>query len=160
MIRQNPDVFRDIAMGYLNQIRQGQRSARRRLRDKFQARAVHQRDPSHIANDNEVFNNCSQVLTRAEFLNSSDTTGWFPIPTESGWEYIPVSTLSGYVHLEFLRERKAPAYLRAYKAMYAFYESRGKLPTTQRLDNETSGLLQAFLAEVKTKIEFMAPGIH
>jgi hypothetical protein len=83
-----------------------------------------------------------------------------PVPTASGWKYILVFTLNGYVHLELLRERKASEYLRAYKAMYAFYESHRKLPTRQRLDNETSGLLEAFLTEVKTKIEYVAPGIH
>jgi hypothetical protein len=67
---------------------------------------------------------CFQVFTREEFFNSSDATGRFPVPTASGYEYILVSTLNGYVHLELLKKRNASAYLRAYKAMYAFYESQ------------------------------------
>jgi hypothetical protein len=71
-----------------------------------------------------------------------------------------VSTLNGYANLEFLKERKASEYLHAHNSVYAFYKSHGKLPTMQRLDNETSGLLKVFLMEVKTKIEYVAPGIH
>jgi hypothetical protein len=69
-------------------------------------------------------------------MNSSDATGRFPFPTLSGYNYILVSTLKGYVHFELLRKRTAPEDLRAYKAMYAFYAGLGKTPTIQRLDNE------------------------
>jgi hypothetical protein len=158
MFRQNASVSRATALGSLDQTRQGQKSTHQRL--KVQARALYQRDPSHIVDDSEVSNICFQVLTREEFFNSSDATGRFPVLTESGWEHILVSTFNGYVHLELLKERKAHEYLRAYKAMYAFNELHKKLPTTQRMDNDTSGLLEAFLKESKTKIEYVALGIH
>jgi hypothetical protein len=75
-----------------------------------------------------------QVKTSTEFMNASDATGKFPFPTLSGWNYILVSIPKGYVHFELLRRRTAPEYLRAYKAMYAFYTGLGKTPTIQQLD--------------------------
>lgn len=159
-IRQNPDISRACAMGYLDQTRQKQNSTKQRLKRKLEARAMHDRDPSHTTDTHADSNLCFQVVTREEFFNSSDATGRFPVPTASGYEYILVSTLNGYVHLELLKARTAQEYLRAYKSMYAFYEAQGKLPTRQRLDNETSGHLEAFLREVNTKIEYVAPGIH
>jgi hypothetical protein len=77
-------------------------------------------------------------MTSTEFMNSSDATGKFPFPTLSGWNYILVSTLKGYVHFELLRRRTAPEHLQAYEAMYAFDAGLGKTPTIQRLNNESS----------------------
>jgi hypothetical protein len=116
-------------MGYLDLSRQGQKSTRQRLKDKMQSRAENQRDPSHIIDANDASNIYFQVFSREKFFDSSNATGHFPVPTASGWEYILVSTLNGYVHLELLKERKSSEYLRAYKSMYAFYVSHGKLPT-------------------------------
>jgi hypothetical protein len=160
MLRANPDVCRATAMGYLDQTRQGQRSTKHRKKATARAMAAYQYDPMDMGEESDSGNVCFQVITREQFFNSSDATGRFPIPTASGWEYILVSTLNGYVHLELLKDRTASEYRRAYTAMYAFYELHGKLPTTQRLDNESSGQLRAFLVEAKTKIEFVAPGIH
>jgi hypothetical protein len=91
---------------------------------------------------------------------SSELMGKFPFPTLSGWNYILVSTLKGYVYFELLRKRTAPEYLRAYKAMYTFYAGLGKTPTIQRLDNDSSNELQHFLKEAQVKIELVAPRIH
>ena len=170
MIRQNPPVSRATAMGYLDQSRQGMQSTRKRLRQKTQARhasatasmaaACADDNLTHIIDADSTPNLCFQVLSAKEWRNSSDATGKFPFTTMSGWNYVLVSTLKGYVHLELLRDRTASEYRRAYAAMYAFYESKGKLPTAQRLDNETSATLESFLKETKVKIEYVTPGIH
>jgi hypothetical protein len=125
MIQKNWNVSSATAMGYLDLTRQGQNSTRRRPKATVPA-DEHQRDPSHIVDANDASNMCFQVFTRDEFFNSSDATGRFPVLTASGWEYILVSTLNGYVHLELLKKRNASEYLRAYKAMHTFYESHGK----------------------------------
>ena len=170
MIRQNPPVSRATAMGYLDQSRPGMQSTRKRLRQKTQARyasatatmaaACTDDNLTHIIDADSTPNLCFQVLSAKEWRNSSDATGKFPFTTMSGWNYVLVSTLKGYVHLELLRDRTASEYRRAYAAMYAFYESNGKLPTAQRLDNETSATLESFLKETKVKIEYVTPGIH
>jgi hypothetical protein len=41
--------------------------------------------------------------------------------------------------------------------MYKFYADLGKPPIIQRLDNESSTVLENFLKEAKVKIEFVAP---
>jgi hypothetical protein len=99
-------------------------------------------------------------MTSTEFMNSSDATGKFPFFTLSGWNYILVSTFKGYVHFELIQKRTAPEYLRAYKAMYAFYTGLGKMPTIQRLDNESSNELQHFLKDSQVKIELVAPRFY
>ena len=164
MLRQNPPVSRAMAMGYLDRTRQGLNSTKgkrpkRRLTRSATATASSCND-FHLDDDTDQSQLCFQVMTREEFMNSSDATGKFPFETLSGWNYILVSTMKGYVHLQLLRSRKAPEYRRAYKEMYTFYASLGKIPTTQRLDNETSGELESFLAETQVKIEYVAPGMH
>jgi len=85
MIRQNPPISRATAMGYLDQTRQGQRSTR-------QAHATPIPDED---NDDEFLR--VMVMPVTELMNSSDATGRFPITTKSGWEYLLVSTLGGYM---------------------------------------------------------------
>jgi hypothetical protein len=167
MLRQNPPVSRAMAMGYLDRTRQGQHSTKgKKSRCKQPNSAIVTpsiRDDAaqpHLDEDSDQSHLCFQVMTREEFMNSSDATGKFPIETMSGWNYILVSTMKGYVHLQLLRNRTAPEYRRAYKDMYAFYAALGKTPTTQRLDNETSDELENYLRETRVKIEYVAPGMH
>ena len=164
MLRQNPPVTRATAMAYLDQSRQGVQSTRKRLRKNHRAKygdpPMDAANLTHIIDDSADPNLCFQVLSVDEWRNSSDATGKFPFSTMSGWNYILVSTLKGYVHMELLRDRSAAEYRRAYVAMYAFYELHGKTPTTQRLDNESSNDLETFLKESKVKIEYVTPGIH
>jgi hypothetical protein len=146
MVEQNKPVTRATAMGYLDQTRQGQQStkSKRGPRSKHPVRfsapissppspiddALH----SHIQDEFESPNLCFQVLSVKDFMNSSDATGKFPFPTVSGYNYILVSTLKGYVHFELMRSRHASEYVRVYTAMYAFYAELGKLPTTRQRD--------------------------
>jgi hypothetical protein len=62
---------------------------------------------THIIDADSTPNLCFQVLSAKEWRNSSDATGKFPFTTMSGWNYVLVSTLKGYVHLELLRDRTA-----------------------------------------------------
>ena len=168
MIRQNSPVSRATAMGYLDQSRQGQHSTRGKQASKNRRRPTSPTaspEPvdtlhSHILDDLDTSNLCFQVLSVEDFMNSSDATCEFPFPTLSGFNYILVSALKGYVHFELMRSRFASEYVRVYKAMYAFYDNLNKTPTIQRLDNETSNELQTFLREAKVKYELVAPGIH
>jgi len=56
--------------------------------------------------------------------------------------------------------RKATAYLAAYKQAFAFFNAFGKSPSFLRLDNESSGLLEAFATEAKFTIQYIPPGTH
>jgi hypothetical protein len=69
--------------------------------------------------------------------------------------------MNNYVHLELLHDRTKGEYLRAYKAMYAFFADRGKAPTLQILDNETSGELVTFLQHTaNADIQYVPPANH
>ena len=143
MIRRNPPISRATAMGYLDQTRQGQRSTR-------QANATPTPDEFLRVT----------VLTAKELMNSSDATGRFPIITKSGWEYLLVSTMGGYVHLQLLKSRSKSEYVRVYKLMYDYFQQYGHQPTIQRLDNESSSDLEVFLRACDVKIQYVPPGIH
>jgi len=56
--------------------------------------------------------------------------------------------------------RKATAFLLAYKRAFAFFHALGKSPAFLRMDNESSGLLEAYAAEAKFTIQYVPPGIH
>ena len=150
MVRQNPPVERATAMGYLDQSRQGQRSTKRPPQSTLD---------DEVEDPNDDFLRWA-VLATHDLMNSSDATGRFPIPTKSGYEYILVSTLGGYVHLQLLKSRSKAEYVRAYKAMYAYYEQYGHKPTIQRLDNESSTDLETFLRGCHVETQFVPPGIH
>jgi hypothetical protein len=154
MLRQNLPVTFATAMAYLDQHRPNHQSTKpRKGKGKQQAQAalsaaatVAMDELPHIIDEETDPNLCFQVLAVDELVKSSDATGKFPFTTLSGWNYILVSTMKGYVHFELLRSRMTPEYKRACQAMYAFYAKLNKTPTTQRLDNESSALLEEFLA--------------
>lgn len=151
MIRQNPPIERSTAMGYLDQSRQGQRSTRQHATP-----VDEDEDDTGVDDDFLRF----AMIATADLMNSSDATGRFPIPTKSGFEYILVSTLGGYVHLQLLKSRNKSEYVRAYKLMYDYYEQYGHKPTIQRLDNESSSDLETFLRACGVATQFVPPGIH
>ena len=162
MIRQNPPVERATAMGYLDQTRQGLQSTKPKRDDRHNL----VNDAEDIDTDEDYAETtaeprvCFQVLSTETWLNSTDATGRLPFTTLSGWNYVLVSTMRGYVHLQLIRDRTKAEYTRAYRDMYAFYRSHGKCPTTQRLDNETSDELEGFLREAQVQIQYVPPGIH
>ena len=157
MIRANPTVSRATAMGYLDQTRQGQHSTK-----PSPARSTQTASAGGMNDDDENDSSIKyQVLPVTEILtNASDATGRFPFPTRSGYNYLLVSTMNGYVHLELMTSRNKKEYLRVYKATYDFYESHRKKPTNQRLDNETSFALEDFLRMEQVDVQFAPPGIH
>ncbi len=99
MIHQNPPVERATAMGYLDQTRQGQRSTRSvRVTTSSVAPSTRVVDDTAPICDG-VEHLSLTVISMASFMNSSDATGRFLITTKSGYNYLLVSTIGGYVHL-------------------------------------------------------------
>jgi hypothetical protein len=157
MIRANPPVHRATAMGYLDQTRQGQHSTKPSIAPADKPESVED------TSDDDENDPCVryQVLPVTEILtNASDATGRFPFPTRSGYNYLLVSTMNGYVHLELMTSRTKKEYLRVYKSTYDFYELHKKKPTNQRLDNETSFALEDFLRMEQVEVQYAPPGIH
>ena len=75
--------------------------------------------------------------------NHSDATGMFPCKSRSGFLYLLISVMDGYVHMEPQRDRSAKEYIRTYSASLDFFDLRRRPVSTQRLDNETSSDLEA-----------------
>jgi hypothetical protein len=56
--------------------------------------------------DDDPFLRLQVLPASACTTNSSDATGKFPFPTKSGWNYLLVSTMNGYIHLELMARSK------------------------------------------------------
>jgi hypothetical protein len=66
--------------------------------------------------------------------------------------------MNGNVHLELMANRQKKEYLRVYQSTYDFYKSKGKTPTTQRLDNNETSF--ALLQLEQVEVQYAPPGIH
>ena len=145
LIRANPPSSMATAKGYLDQVRQGLQSTK--------AKETYTRRTE----DSPV-----TVLTVPISLEShSDLSGRFPVPSVTGEQYVLLSVWNGYVHMEPMANRKSASYARAFEATYAFFHSaHGSTPTLQRLDNETSGELEATLRKLHTTVTYVPPGSH
>jgi hypothetical protein len=97
-------------------------------------------------------------------LNHSDLTGRFPVTSLHGNEYMLVQYCedANYIHIEPLRSRKAPDYVKAYQAGVEFYLQHGIRPEIERLDNETSEALTDYCKSLSPPIviQYVPPGIH
>ena len=90
----------------------------------------------------------------------ADLTGRFPIVSLKGNQYLLVACWHGYFHFELMASRKAECYVRAYTKILAFFRGLGLNPSVLRLDNETSGKLEAYLKSEKVEMQFVPPGVH
>jgi hypothetical protein len=90
-----------------------------------------------------------------------DATGRFPFQSEEGYEYMLVSVYKNYIHVEPMIDRRAPSYVTAYRSAIKFFQSKGHIVSVNRLDNESSILLENFFnEEVKMEFNFIGAGNH
>lgn len=92
----------------------------------------------------------------------SDMPGRLPVRSRSGYEYLLVMFAEdpNYIHTEPMASRHAHDHTDAYRRGTAFFTERGFKPTYERLDNETSAELEAFLRQEMIKIQYVAPQQH
>ena len=63
-----------------------------------------------------------------------------------------------YIHVEPLKDRSTPSYVKAYRATIYFYKSFGYPLSLQRLDNESSALLEAYFKnEARVPFQYISP---
>jgi hypothetical protein len=74
--------------------------------------------------------------------------------------YVLITSFNGYIHAEAMPSRSAADYVKAFQITYEFFTSRGHNIEFQRLDNETSQLLEKFIKSKNIKIQYCAPGQH
>jgi hypothetical protein len=90
----------------------------------------------------------------------ADLTGRFPIMSLKGNQYLLVACWHGYFHFVLMASRKADCYVQAYTKVLAFFRGLGRNPSILRLDNETSGKLEAYLKVEHVDMQFVPPGVH
>ena len=91
---------------------------------------------------------------------SSDLTGRFPIPSTTGSQYVLVTEYEGYIHAEAMASRNHIEYVRAFKNVVKFFTALGKTPFYQRLDNESSAVLESYFKSQNITIQYCPPGQH
>jgi hypothetical protein len=91
----------------------------------------------------------------------TDQTGRFIVPSSTGNNYLMI--LYDYdtnaIFAEPLQNRAA-SILAAYKTLYAHLCAAGFRPKLQRLSNECSSLLKAFMTAEKVDYQFVPPNVH
>lgn len=156
MLTAHPPISIATAQGHLDQHRQGQNSTQ---------------VPVTIFDTNDTDDDLVPAdaptqltaYTRVVLLSDtlhSDLTGRFPVTSHNGAQYIFVSVLDGYIHVETMKTRHHTEYVTAYKKTLNFFAQRGRRPAFQRLDNETSGPLEAFATANNISIQYCPPHTH
>ena len=103
----------------------------------------------------------TKVLKSSDLTNYSDMPGRFPYISYRGYEYMLVSVYRGAIHVELMKNRSATEYVRAYRETFEYYKQLGHTPLFQKLDNESSDKLEAFLEkEAKVKVEYVPASNH
>lgn len=91
----------------------------------------------------------------------SDTPGRLPITLRHGHNYAAlVSVYNKYITVEPMVSRRGPEFVKAFYNTLSRLAALGHKPTVQRLDNETSGVLEKFMREQRITMEFVPPNNH
>ena len=118
------------------------------------------REDNDAVEEDEFFDVYTKLVAASD-INHSDLTGRFPTTSRRGNQYLLVSVWNGYVHMEPQASRTDAEYLKSYKATIEFFRKRGNSNIRiQRLDNETSQLLDRYLRETVEHVQYLPPANH
>jgi hypothetical protein len=157
MVRANPSTTLATAKGHLDLTRKNQRSTRTQVTTR--TTPIHTEDEEA----NEDFGQPdTHVITKVtEYKSHTDLTGQLPFQSRRGNSYMLVSVYDNYVYMIPMPSKDGPAYVTAYRKLFAHYRTLGKLPKVQRLDNETSQVLTNYLCnEEGMSMDFVPPNNH
>ena len=92
----------------------------------------------------------------------TDQTGKFVTPSSNGNNYLLVlyDYDSNAILAEPMKSRHGPAILSAYKLLHAKLCAAGLRPQLQRLDNECSDSLKAYMSAQDIDFQLVPPGVH
>ena len=159
MVSANPPHAIATAKGHLDQTRQVKKSRRGRI----PSARVHVPSEYHTAiADDDLFDDpdiCVKTYDLTDPIHA-DLTAKFPVTSRKGNQYLLVACWHGYCHFEAMPSRTASSYVHAYTNVLAFFRGLGRTPSILRLDNETSGKLEAYLAAEHITMQFVPPGTH
>ena len=108
------------------------------------------------AHSNHAFTKVIPMSTVAH----SDLTGRFPVTSFTGHQYVFITVMNSYIHVEPMKTRHHTDYIAAYKKTITFFGLLGRKILFQRLDNETSAPLEAFARSNGITIEYCPPHQH
>ena len=92
----------------------------------------------------------------------SNQTVCFPLTPAQGNAYVVIFYNYDGNHIKSvpIKNRIKEELLRAYQLAYQYYWARYFEPKVHKLDNETSKLVEQFVAEQQAKIEYTPPDNH
>jgi hypothetical protein len=92
----------------------------------------------------------------------SDQTGRFIIPSSTGNNYVMIvyDYDSNFIFAQPFRNRTAPCLLAAFTALHKRLCLAGLRPKLQRLDNECSASLKAFMTDEGIDYQLVPPAVH
>ena len=168
-LRKYPPSSIPMIKGHLDQSRKNQRSTKPALPSKVLAPPDASNDatlqatfpPSDPTNDRT--HHCfAAVFEPASGQIHTDPTGRFIVASSSGNNYILVlyEYDSNSILVEPMLNRTGACILRAFKALHARLVAAGLRPHLQRLDNECSVALKAFLRDEAIDFQLVPPGLH
>jgi hypothetical protein len=167
IIRKNPPNPTATAMGHLDLTRQGQKSTKAHIQW-LPAPALPLSDDSQTTAsgfDDDVYNpeeiqDIYMLLVPVKDICSADATGKFPFTSRRGHKYCLIFDWQNYVHSEPLESLSKVSYVNAYKRAYAFFSQFNIRFKIQRLDNQTSQLLEDFFKTKDVEPQYVPPSNH
>ena len=98
----------------------------------------------------------------ADGFIASDQTGAYPRTSHRGYKYICVFYIYDANRIKGIavKSRHSSELLKAYQEVYKWCEARGFKPELHRMDNETSGEVEDFIASQQTSVQYSPPGRH
>jgi hypothetical protein len=166
MVRKYPPNATATAKGHLDQLRQGLLSTKpltesaddwHPTQQAPTVTHVSQRRPAHVV---------TRVYSHhpPHRQNHTDLAGRFPITSLHGSQYMMIMYCedANYIHVELMQSRHADEFVKAYTSGVEFFTRRGVRPVFERLDNETSKLLETYCSSQAPPIslQYVAPGMH
>ena len=147
------------ALGHLDQMRQGQQSTKRFV-SLFPDTEKSTLETVSPITDNSINNHAYiHVFVLMETMHS-DLTGKFLVTSFSGMQYLIISVLNGYVHVEPMKSRNHLKHIAAYKRTINIFSKLERKPIFQRLNNEISTALESFARSSGISIQYCAPHQH
>ena len=144
------------AQGHLNQRRQGLDSTRSPPTPPSLPFDSAVDVPDSLAEANSAYVH----MLRLPLSASADLTGKFPVTSSSGSQYVLITVMDGYIHVEPMCTRTHTEYVRCFKRMVSFFASHNRKPIYLRLDNESSAAVETYMRQERISIQYCPPGQH
>ena len=169
LLNKHPPQSAPMIKGHLDQVRKNLQSTKSKLKSVFRPPpglddpdAAFTFPSSESPNDATHHCFAAVIETNPTGLIYTDQTGRFPTPSSLGNNYFFVlyDYDSNLIDAEPIPSRHAPSILKAYKRCVGTLTQAGLRPRLQRLDNECSDILKAYMTDIEVDYQLVPPGVH